>query len=974
MDEGVRENPTQVQSGWDDPKVHAIKGSFVDKVDKELDMNDDGVTNTRKSFVNVVNSDKPPSKVNFRTLFNTEQVDMDSDFVLPIDTIKVFASSAGVEQVLQQGPWMIRGTPIILNKWTQNLSLSKDGVTKVPVRVKMHKVPIVAYLEDGLSLIGSQIGNPIMLDAFTSAKYVDTWGRIGYACALIEVSAEKELKQVVTMAVPLEKGSGECEVGESSEGNSNDVIFEEPDSNHVESESKVEELHVGLNRAPKQSEVRQVVNENHLSVCAILESHVNLSMLSKVRSKVFRSWDWTSNASLCLQGCRIILGWNLDVVTVMVLSQSDQAIHLGIHKNVVRNMPWILMGDFNMALNMEDIYAGSSRMNLVMCEFKDCVANIEVMDINSSGLHFTWNQKPKGGNGILKKLDQIMGNMEFLDIFPGAYVLFQPYQKSDHSPANVDVAGHSMYKVVSKMKVLKKPLRKLLHEHGNLHDRVSKLINELDEVQKALDLTPADPLLREEEAVYVYAFNDAKLDEEIFLKQKATVEWLDVEITGSKVPKVFVSHYEQFLGSSIECHELNVDGLFSNQVSDMASNNMIRAITDEEIRASMFDIGDDRALGPDGYTFVFFKKGWNIVGQDVCNVVLDFFSNGQLLKEVNHNFLALIPKVSTPIIVNDYHPISCCNVIYKCISKILTNRIIEGIKELVSENQSAFVPGRRISDNILITQELMHNYHRNRGPPRCAFKVDIQKAYDTVDWCFLENILIRFGFHAIMVKWIMACVSSASFSLSINGNIHGFFKGKRDDLFIFARGDVESARVIMDSLDEFKKTSGLLPVKYLGVPLISLRLLNKDCKILVEKAKNRIEDWKNKSLSLAERLQLCKSVISSMHVYWASVLIIPKGRPLMTMWCSDGLVSDSSGSRICVPRNSFPSWVGYEKVRRSPEEIRDITMVTVCLKLLTFRFKNTAMALSLWHRHNLASEFSLLLEVNVVLQPHSIVL
>ncbi|GJS14114.1 putative RNA-directed DNA polymerase, eukaryota, reverse transcriptase zinc-binding domain protein [Tanacetum coccineum] len=194
----------------------------------------------------------------------------------------------------------------------------------------------------------------------------------------------------------------------------------------------------------------------------------------------------------------------------------------------------------------------------------------------------------------------------------------------------------------------------------------------------------------------------------------------------------------------------------------------------------------------------------------------------------------------------------------------------------------------------------------------------------------------------------------------MNGNIHGFFKGKRglrqgdplspylftlvmeiltlilkrrvrlsdtfryhnhceeleiinvcfaDDLFIFARGDVESARVIMDSLDEFKQVSGLvpsipkstaffcnvmphvknailsimpfsegkLPAKYLGVPLISSRLLNRDCKILVEKARNRIGDWKNKSLSFAGRLQLCKSVVSSMQVYWASVLVIPMG-------------------------------------------------------------------------------------------------
>nr|GEX58808.1 hypothetical protein [Tanacetum cinerariifolium] len=712
-------------------------------------------------------------------------------------------------------------------------------------------------------------------------------------------------------------------------------------------------------------------------------SHVDVSSLSLVCSKVFRNWDWISNVTLCNKGCRIILGWNKDFADVLLITQSNQVVHtrvvhkadnkvlyclfiyagnkaierhtlwadLELHKHVVRDSPWVIIGDFNVALNIEDSYFGSSLMNAAMCDFKDCVKKLKVLDINSFGLHYTWNQKPKGSNRMLKKLDRIMGDLGFVDNFPGAYALFQPYRISDHAPAvlkmpSLSVTKPKSFKFYNFIAYKEKFLEILLSQWNNQGGAC--------EIQKAIDSDPSNSLLRDEEAAYIQAFNEAKIDEERFLRQKAKIKWLDVGdsnlayfhksvksriqhnrieaitnsgnvvVTGNEVPEVFVSHYESFLGSNMTCTYLDTLELFVKHVSDFSNANMIRQVTNDEIKRAMFDIGDGKAPGPDGYTSAFFKKGWDVVGNDLCRAVRDFFDNGKLLKEVNHTFLALIPKVTTPIRVNDFQPISCCNVLYKCISKIITNRIIEGIKEVVSENQSAFIPGRRISDNILLTQELMHNYHLDHGQPRCVFKVDIQKAYDTVDWRFLGFILKRFGFHPTMVKWIMACVTSSSFSFCINGYNHGYFKGKRglrqgdplspylftlvmeiltlilqrrvcisdsfgyhkhcdelniinlcfaDDLFLFTRGDLDSAKVVMESLDEFKQVSGLVP----SVPLISSRLLNRDCKILVEKARNRIRDWKNKSLSFAGRLQLCKSMISSMQVYWASVLVIPLG-------------------------------------------------------------------------------------------------
>ncbi|GJR87932.1 reverse transcriptase domain-containing protein [Tanacetum coccineum] len=115
-----------------------------------------------------------------------------------------FSSKSGMEQVLERGPWMIRMLPIILNKWSFSLSLKKGEVTKVSVWVKLHNVSLLAYSKDGLSLIATQIGKHIMLDAFTYSMCVETWGRIGFDRALIEVSSDSDLKKEVIMAIPNE--------------------------------------------------------------------------------------------------------------------------------------------------------------------------------------------------------------------------------------------------------------------------------------------------------------------------------------------------------------------------------------------------------------------------------------------------------------------------------------------------------------------------------------------------------------------------------------------------------------------------------------------------------------------------------------------------------------------------------------------------------------------------------------------------
>lgn len=231
---------------------------------------------------------------------------------------------------------------------------------------------------------------------------------------------------------------------------------------------------------------------------------------------------------------------------------------------------------------------------------------------------------------------------------------------------------------------------------------------------------------------------------------------------GDEINEQFVNFYKNLLGTQAPTVPINnPQELFINKLPPEMAYNMVREVTSEEIKKAMFSIENDKAPGPDGYTSKFFKSTWDITGGDVCMAIKEFFSNGRLLTQVNAAILSLVPKKSEPKAVGDFRPIACCNVLYKCITKIICERMKEGLGLIIDECQSAFVPGRMICDNILLTQELVRNYQRKRGEKKVALKIDLQKAYDSVDHEFLRQCLVMFGFHDKMTKWIMACITTA---------------------------------------------------------------------------------------------------------------------------------------------------------------------------------------------------------------------
>ncbi|GJT07259.1 RNA-directed DNA polymerase, eukaryota, reverse transcriptase zinc-binding domain protein [Tanacetum coccineum] len=259
-----------------------------------------------------------------------------------------------------------------------------------------------------------------------------------------------------------------------------------------------------------------------------------------------------------------------------------------------------------------------------------------------------------------------------------------------------------------------------------------------------------------------------------------------------------------------------------------------------------------------------------------------------MLGELNTTIISLVPKSNNPRKASDYRHIAYCGVVYKCVRKVITNRLKKVLNGLVDTNQGAFIEGRQISDNILLIQELMNGYTWKGKIRKCIFKVDIQKAYDTVSWDFLKITLEYFGFYTkrglsqgdpvspylftiIMEVFNLMIMSQVSLDKRFKyhwgckeiGITHLCFV---DGLMLLCYADKICASILRRALDEFSHTSGLypsmikstiyfgnvsndvkcsilmffpfnegvLPAKYLGVPLVSMKLYKEDCNYLIE--------------------------------------------------------------------------------------------------------------------------------------------
>ncbi|CAH9071538.1 unnamed protein product [Cuscuta epithymum] len=586
--------------------------------------------------------------------------------------------------------------------------------------------------------------------------------------------------------------------------------------------------------------------------------------------------------------------------------------------------PWVVLGDFNCVCDPCERRGSAPPSAYLMKDLNELRLCSNLNDAPSTGEFFTWHRGSiwaKLDRVLINPLwsaQSVTCQAHFVEMEPGfdhvaSLVRIGQIQNLGSKPFKFfnmwlkhknfkdilgrvwlrNVVGTAQFRLARKLKLLKQPLKQLnKEEFSHISARAKESKKEYKRIYQLALMSPSDDALKQEllEAKNRSIF--LKDAEETYLRQKAKATHLlqtdrctkyfhsivkkknaknfiaalkleDGSLTQSmgQVATEFVTFFKGLFGTYVPSDGYDRHVIHSGATLDHTQvERLIRPITNLEIKQALFDIGNDKAPGPDGYSSAFFKSNWSLVGEDLCEAVGEFFASGNMLRQVNHTIIALIPKTNHSPTVSDFRPISCTNVTYKVITKILASRLGPLLPTIIHPAQGAFVDGRLMADNIFLAQELVKGYTRKRCSPRCMIKVDLRKAYDTVSWEFLENVLKDIGIPTLFVNWIMECVTTSSFSISINGVLHGWFEGKRglrqgdpmspllfvicleyfsrmidlrtmgpnfkyhplcsklkishlayaDDLVLFSKGDCRSIKILAETLEDYGMVSGLM--------------------------------------------------------------------------------------------------------------------------------------------------------------------
>ncbi|CAA7020347.1 unnamed protein product [Microthlaspi erraticum] len=364
-----------------------------------------------------------------------------------------------------------------------------------------------------------------------------------------------------------------------------------------------------------------------------------------------------------------------------------------------------------------------------------------------------------------------------------------------------------------KLKQMKRPLKSLFKEnYSDIERRVSEAASCLSSLQLISLNDPSQANIRLELEAKDYWMR-LRVAKESFFKHRSRIRWLGEGDLNKRffhsVTKVrnasngikyllrgngmrtsslqeahewAVEYYQSFLTTirGMYCPDLPrfLATLVESTCSTLQQGFLSLPFNSEMVRRSLFKMPLNKTPGPDGFPVEFFKASWDVVGPELEASVLHFFESSFMPTSLNSTSLVLIPKRPGAEELKDFRPIACLNTLYKVITRLLSERLKNVLPGIILPNQTAFVKDQLLLENVLLASEIVQGYHREGFEKRITLKVNISKAFDSVRWDFLLNVLEAYQIPSVFLNWVKCCVCSPSFSVSMNGVTSGYFKGK----------------------------------------------------------------------------------------------------------------------------------------------------------------------------------------------------
>ncbi|XP_042965908.1 uncharacterized protein LOC122299590 [Carya illinoinensis] len=373
---------------------------------------------------------------------------------------------------------------------------------------------------------------------------------------------------------------------------------------------------------------------------------------------------------------------------------------------------------------------------------------------------------------------------------------------------NEPILPRGIFSLTTKLKKMKGILKEWNRRvFGHTETNIQNLEKQIEDLENQLQIGFSESV--ESELVVARENLDTWLQrEEIRLNQQAKINWTEKGEASAQFFRTYVSRSKPVV-QEMRCrdgsHLTTPESIHSGAVDffstflqarphrdlpdlstyvhitilEEENDSLLKFPSIQEVKEAMFSIPVDSSPGPDGFGSGFYRVCWDLVEADVVAAVRDMYSGVPMPRFYSASYIALIPKMQQPTGFDKFRPISLCSVIYKVFAKILVRRMSPILSRIISPEQGAFLPGRSIFENITLAQEMIHMINRKVRGGNVLIKVDIAKAYDSLDWDFLLHVMTSFGFSTRFCELIRQCISTPWFSMVMNGSAKGFFPSGR---------------------------------------------------------------------------------------------------------------------------------------------------------------------------------------------------